>query len=273
MQTNVVIIGAAGRMGQSLVRCISKKSVPGLKLVGAADLSSVPGQGLDIGTLAGTSPMDVKLTSNLPALVEEADLLIDFSFHTGIKERTELIANHNKRVVIGTTGMSDDAKQSIEDAAQRIPILFAPNMSLGVNLLSALIEEAAAKLKGKGYDIEVTEMHHRRKLDAPSGTALMLGEAAARGSGLRLPQVAKHGRSGIAENERRDDEIGMHALRGGDVVGDHTVMFATDGEMIELSHRATSRDTFAMGALRAASWLADKPAGLYSMRDVLGLDG
>jgi 4-hydroxy-tetrahydrodipicolinate reductase len=260
-------------MGKSLVRCLSNNAVPGLKLTGAVDMSTVPGQGLDIGTLAGAAPMNVKLTSNLPALVEEADVLIDFSFHTGIKERAELIAKSNKRMVIGTTGVSPDGQRAIAVIAERIPIMFSPNMSLGINLLAALVEDAAAKLKDQGYDIEVTEMHHRRKLDAPSGTALFLGEAAARGSGLKLPQVAKHGRSGISNSERSRNEIGMHALRGGDVVGDHTVLFAADGEMLEFSHRATSRDTFAIGALRAAAWLSDKSAGLYSMRDVLGIDG
>lgn len=259
-------------MGQTLAGCLLDGTVPGLELAGAVDLAGKPEQGQDLGLLAGRRPAGINLTSNMPDLMSQGDVFIDFSFHTGIVERLRLLAEGGKAAVIGTTGMTPSEVAGLEEAATRMPLLFAPNMSLGVNLLAALVEEAAARLKGQGYDIEVTETHHRRKLDAPSGTALFLGEAAARGSGWQLREVQKDGRSGVATGERPEQEIGFHALRAGDVVGDHTVMFATDGELIELSHRATRRETFAIGALRAAAWLSSRnPGRLYSMKDVLGL--
>jgi 4-hydroxy-tetrahydrodipicolinate reductase len=173
--------------------------------------------------------------------------------------------------VIGTTGLSADERAAVEKAARDIPVVMAPNMSLGVNLLFALLEQAGRVLKEKGYDVEIIERHHRRKKDSPSGTALGLGQAVARGMDLDLEKVAVHGRHGLVKEDRPATEIGFHAVRGGDFVGDHTVIFAAEGESVELSHRATSRDTFAMGALRAAAWLAGRPAGLYTMRDVLGV--
>ena len=259
-------------MGQALSACLLDGIVPDLTLSAAVDVSTHPNQGQDLGVLAGKAPIGVTLGASLPAILEEVDLLIDFSFHTGIRERLNVVAGVGKRVVIGTTGLTAEEQAGLAELAVATPMLFAPNMSLGVNLLANLVERAAAKLKDKGYDIEITEMHHRMKKDAPSGTALFLGEAAARGSGWNLADVQKDGRTGI-EGERPDQEIGFHALRGGDVVGDHTVRFAADGELIDLSHRATRRETFAIGALRAASWLAQQPAGrLYSMWDVLELD-
>jgi 4-hydroxy-tetrahydrodipicolinate reductase len=214
----------------------------------------------------------VELGASLPAVLEKADLFIDFSFHTGIRERLKLLADAGKGVVIGTTGLTAEEQATVEELAEKTPLLYAPNMSLGVNLLANLVEKAAATLKDKGYDIEITEMHHRMKKDAPSGTALFLGEAAARGSGWNLSEVRKDGRSGM-EGERPAQEIGFHALRGGDVAGDHTVRFAADGELIDLSHRATRRETFAIGALRACAWLVGQPAGrVYHMWDVLELE-
>jgi 4-hydroxy-tetrahydrodipicolinate reductase len=270
--TRIGIIGGGGRMGQALASCLLENLVPGLELTAAVDVSTHPSQGQDLGTLAGHTPAGVTLGASLPDVLNTADVFIDFSFHTGIKERLKLLAEAGKRIVIGTTGLTGEEQTTLEELSARTPILYAPNMSLGVNLLAHLVEQAAAKLKNKGYDIEITEMHHRHKKDAPSGTALFLGEAAARGSGWKLTQVQKDGRSGM-EGERPAQEIGFHALRGGDVVGDHTVRFAADGELIDLSHRATRRETFAVGALRAAEWLADKPEGrVYSMWDVLELD-
>ena len=270
--TRIGLIGGGGRMGQALASCLLEKVVPGLELTTAVDVSSHPSQGQDMGTLAGHSPAGVTLGASLPAVLEEADVFIDFSFHTGIRERLKLLSGAGKKVVIGTTGLTAEEQDSLKKLAETIPVLFAPNMSLGVNLLANLVERAAAKLKDKGYDIEITEMHHRMKKDAPSGTALFLGEAAARGSGWKLADVQKDGRSGI-EGERPENEIGFHALRGGDVVGDHTVRFAADGELIDLSHRATRRETFAIGALRASEWLVHQSAGrVYSMWDVLELD-
>lgn len=270
--TRIGLIGGGGRMGQALASCLLENIVPGLELSAAVDVSSHPKQGQDLGVLAGRAPAGVTLGSNLPAVLEEADLFIDFSFHTGIGKRLTLLAEAGKQVVVGTTGLTAEEQATLEALSASTPILAAPNMSLGINLLANLVERAAAKLRDKGYDIEITEMHHRLKKDAPSGTALFLGEAAARGSGWKLAEVQKDGRSGI-EGERPAKEIGFHALRGGDVVGDHTVRFAAEGELIDLSHRATRRETFAVGALRAAEWLVNQPAGrLYSMWDVLELD-
>jgi 4-hydroxy-tetrahydrodipicolinate reductase len=260
----VLIIGGAGRMGQALVAALLDKSVPGLELAGAVDLAGKPEQGKDLGLLAGRGPANLFLSSDLSAAMAQADLFIDFSFHVGVVERMRLLADAgSKAAVIGTTGLTAEEHAGLRALAVRMPLLFSPNMSLGVNLLAALVEEAAARLKGRGYDIEVVETHHRRKLDAPSGTAL--------GSGWELKKVQRDGRSGVAKGERPEQEIGFHALRAGDVVGDHTVMFATDGELIELSHRATRRETFAIGALRATAWLATQTSGrLYGMKDVLG---
>jgi len=270
--TRIGLIGGAGRMGQALAACLLDELVPGLKLTCSVDMGTNPAQGQDVGLLAGRAPYGVALSSSLPEAMDQADLFIDFSFHAGVKERLTMLKAAGKSVVIGTTGLTPEEKADVEAAAKETPVLFAPNMSLGVNLLANLVEQAARTLKDKGYDIEITEMHHRMKKDAPSGTALFLGEAAAKGSDWSLPEVQKDGRSGI-EGERPAKEIGFHALRGGDVVGDHSVCFAADGELLELSHRATRRETFAIGALRASAWLSGQPSGrLYSMKDVLGLD-
>lgn len=270
--TRVGIIGGAGRMGHALAACLLDELVPGLQLSASVDLATNPAQGQDLGLLAGRAPCGVPLCASLPEAMTHADLFIDFSFHTGVSERLKILSQAGKSVVIGTTGLTPAEIAAVESAAREIPVLFAPNMSLGVTLLASLVEQAARVLRDKGYDIEITEMHHRMKKDAPSGTALFLGEAAARGSDWLLPEVQKDGRRGI-EGERPAKEIGFHALRGGDVVGDHTVRFAADGELIDLSHRATRRETFAIGALRAAAWLSAQPAGrVYSMRDVLGLE-
>ena len=268
---NTVIIGAAGRMGTSLIRCLDLAIVPDLVLSGAVDLSTAPNQGQDTGTIAGCKPTGVPLSSSLPALVGEGQVFIDFSFHAGIGARGKTLADGGRAWVIGTTGITDVEREEIESLASRIPIVWSANMSLGINLLTLLVEQAAEALRGRGYDIEIVEMHHRRKVDSPSGTALMLGESAAAGAGVTLMDEIVHGRSGIVKEDRPATQIGMHSLRGGDVVGDHDVVFAAEGEMLRLSHRATSRDTFAIGALQAASWVVGKAPGLYSMRDVLGL--
>jgi 4-hydroxy-tetrahydrodipicolinate reductase len=269
--TRVVLIGAAGRMGRTLAAGLLDGTVPGLTLAGGVDMASKPEQGLDLGVLAGRAPCGISLTSDLPNVLDKGDVFIDFSFHSGIRERVNLLAAAHKAVVIGTTGLDEKELADVKELATHCPILFSANMSLGVNLLASLVEQAASMLKDKGYDIEITEMHHRLKKDAPSGTALLLGEAAAKGVGWKLSEVQKDGRGGIT-GERPAKEIGFHALRGGDVVGDHTVRFAADGELIDLSHRATRRETFAFGALRAAEWLVNqKPGKLYSMKDVLGI--
>jgi 4-hydroxy-tetrahydrodipicolinate reductase len=263
--TKIIIVGAAGRMGQTLIRCLDAGVAPDLKLVGAVDLWDSP----MLGQFAGNS--GVKISSDLAAVAPAGDVVIDFSGHQGTTGNAPRIAAWGKGWVIGTTGIGPEGRAAIEEASRRIPIVWAPNMSLGVNLLIALLEQAGRALKDKGYDVEIIERHHRRKKDAPSGTALALGEAVARGLGINLDEAAVHGRRGISKGDREPTEIGFHAVRGGDIVGDHTVMFAAEGEVIEFSHRATSRETFAIGALRAASWVHGRAPGLYSMRDVLGV--
>lgn len=198
-----------------------------------------------------------------------ADVLIDFSLPAGFSARLAECVKRGTPIVSGTTGLDDAQRAELADAGKDIPVLWAPNFSLGVNLLFALAKQAASSLP-EGYDIEIVEMHHRRKVDAPSGTALGLLRAVCEGNGRDAAKVVRHGREGHT-GERSAQEIGMHTLRGGDVVGDHTVIFAADGERVELTHKASSRDTFAQGALRAAEWLIGKPPGEYSMKQVLGL--
>jgi 4-hydroxy-tetrahydrodipicolinate reductase len=267
----VVVIGAAGRMGRAIIRCLSEGRVEGLKLFGAVDLWDQEDLGKDVGPLAGVGTTGVFLTSDLGPIGPQADVLIDFSTHTSTAGNAERLAGWGSPWVVGTTGLAGEELEAVRAASDRIPVVMAPNMSFGVNLLLALARETASVLKGKGYDIEVIERHHRRKKDAPSGTALALGHAVAEGSGWDLETVAVHGREGVFKGERPEEQIGFHAVRGGDIVGDHTVIFAADGECIELSHRATSRDAFAVGALRAAAWAMDREPGLYSMKDVLAL--
>lgn len=272
MSKNVVVVGAGGRMGKTIIRCLLGGAVPDLKLAGAVDLWDCPDRDQDAGLASGASAAGVKITSDLNALVPLADVVIDFSSHHGTVGNAERFIRWAKPAwVIGTTGIGAEGKAAIATAAQTLPVVFAPNMSLGVNLLFVLLEQAGRALKDRGYDVEIIERHHRKKKDSPSGTALGLGQAVAKGMDLELDQVAVHGRSGMASGERSATEIGFHAVRGGDYVGDHTVIFATEGESIEISHRASSRDTFAIGALRAASWVVGRPPALYSMRDVLGL--
>ena len=265
MSTKIVIVGAGGRMGKTLVRCLDACVVPGLELVGAVDLWDCPDLGRDAGATG------VKITSDLAAVAAGCDVIVDFSGHKGTAGNAPRVAQWKKAWVVGTTGLDAAGRQAVEEAARSVAVVWSPNMSLGVNLLLALLEQAGRALKGRGYDVEIIERHHRRKKDAPSGTALGLGQAVARGLGVDLEKVAVHGRHGLAPGDRSAAEIGFHAVRGGDLVGDHTVMFAAEGEVVEFSHRATSRDTFAVGALRAAAWVADRAPGLYSMRDVLGV--
>mgnify|MGYP003586317522 CR=1 FL=1 len=267
---NIVVVGAAGRMGRHLIRLLQEGTEPGLKLAGAVDLWDCPARGQDAGLVAGVPATGIPVSTDLAELLPGADVVIDFSAHQGTSGNASRVAAAGRGLVIGTTGLNADEKAVVETAAKQIPIVMAPNMSLGVNLLFSLVQRAAETLKGKGYDVEIVERHHRRKKDAPSGTALGLGEAAAAGFGWNLKKVAVDGRSGLV-GERPAEQIGFHAVRAGDLVGDHTVLFAADGECIELSHRATSREAFARGALRAAAWLAGRESGLYSMRDVLGV--
>ena len=270
MSKKVVIMGAAGRMGQSLIRALAEKRVEGLSLFGAVDLWDTEQLGKDVGYALGLGELGIKMGCDLEVVVPEADVVIDFSYHVGSAGNADRMAAWGPAWVIGTTGYTDEELEMIDGAAATIPIVRSGNMSLGVNLLCTLVEAGAKALKGRGYDLEVIERHHRHKVDAPSGTALMLGDAAAAGYAVARPEVQVDGRSGQT-GARSDQEIGFHAIRGGDIVGDHTVLMAGEGELLELSHRATNRDVFAWGALQAAAWACGKPAGLYGMRDVLGV--
>ena len=266
----VVVLGAGGRMGRTLIRCIVEEKVQGLELHGAVDLWDVPDLGKDAGLMAGTREAGVKLINNLAEVAPTADVVVDFSSHHGTAGNAPRIAEWGTAWVIGTTGLNEEELAAVKAAAEKTAVVLSGNMSLGVNLLCNLVEAGARALKERGYDIEILERHHNQKKDAPSGTALMLGRAAATGYGWELDEVRVDGRSGLV-GERPEREIAFHAIRGGDIVGDHTVLMAGMGELLELSHRATSRDVFAVGALQAASWLSGKKPGLYGMKDVLGL--
>ena len=255
------LLGAGGRMGTTLVRRIA--ATPGAALAAAAEAAGHPAVGRaagDSGVVVGTDPR---------ALFDACDVAIEFSLPEATAAHAALAAETGTAHVIGTTGLDAAQTAAVREAAQRAPIVWAPNMSVGVNLLFALVERAARVL-GPEYDIEIVEMHHRHKVDAPSGTALGLGRAAAAGRGVDHDSVAAHGRDGHT-GPRRAGDIGYAVLRGGGVPGDHTVVFAAEGERVELGHRAASRDVFADGAVRAALWTAARPPGLYDMRDVLGL--
>ena len=267
----VLLLGAAGRMGQAIVRLLAAKAVAGLELAAAVDRPDSPLVGQDAGTAAGGPALGVRVAGDLDAaLAARFDVAIDFTSRAASVAAAPRLAAARLPWVLGTTGLDDAEKAAVAKAAEKIPVVFSANMSLGVNLLYALVQQAARALQGRGYDCEIVERHHRRKQDAPSGTALFLGEAAALGFGWDLEDVAVHGRAGIV-GARPEKQIGFHAVRGGDIVGDHAVLFAADGECVELAHRATSRDTLALGALRAAAWLPGRPPALYAMRDVLGL--
>lgn len=261
----VVIAGVSGRMGHALLDGVFSDS--SLQLHAALDRAGSAMTGRDAGEQFG-KVTGVKITSDISAALQGADVLVDFTRPEASLQYLQACQQAKVKLVIGTTGFSDTEKSAIENASQQTGIVFAPNMSVGVTLLINLVEQAARVLND-GYDIEVVEMHHRHKVDAPSGTALRLGEAAAKGIDKALKDCAVYAREGVT-GERETGTIGFATLRGGDVVGDHTVVLAGTGERVELTHKASSRATFAQGALRAAKFLADKPAGLFDMRDVLG---
>jgi 4-hydroxy-tetrahydrodipicolinate reductase len=261
----VVIVGCTGRMGHALLEGIFADA--GLTLHAALDRADSPTMGRDAGEQFGRVT-GVKVTSDLQA-IRGADVLIDFTRPEASLQYLSACQAEKVAMVIGTTGFTAEQKETIKNASRDIGIVFAPNMSVGVTLLTKLVE-AAARVLNQGYDIEVIEAHHRHKVDAPSGTALRLGEAAAAGAGRDFEKVALYAREGIT-GERNPESIGFATVRGGDVVGDHTVLFAGIGERIELTHKASSRATFALGALRAAKYLKGKKSGLFDMRDVLEL--
>ncbi len=266
MATRIGVIGAAGKMGRAIVRAIV--GLPGATLTAAVERTDSPDLGQDAGALAGIAAAGVSITAGTIA-AGVADVWIDFSSPAGSVANAAAATTTGARIVIGTTGLSAGDKAAVAASAKKIGIVLAPNMSVGVNVLLKLVADAAVAL-GPGYDIEIVETHHRHKRDAPSGTALRLAEAAADATKRDLGQTARYERKGDL-GPRPATEIGIQTLRGGDVIGDHTVFFFGDGERIELTHKASSRDTFAVGAVRAALWVAQKPPGLYDMRAVLGL--
>jgi 4-hydroxy-tetrahydrodipicolinate reductase len=263
----VVVTGVSGRMGGVLVKAVRHSD--DLVLSGATEKAGKDTIGLDAGLVAGTGLAQVPVRATLEEAIAGADVVVDFTHADASLEHARLCAEKKVALVLGSTGFSASARAEIAGRAQQIPIVMSPNMSVGVNVLFRLAGEVA-KVLGAGYDVEIVETHHRHKKDAPSGTAVRLVEVVADALKLDPERDAIHGREGNV-GERPDGKIGVMALRGGDVVGEHTVMYLGDGERIELTHRATSRSNFAGGALRAARWIVHQKPGLYDMTDVLGL--
>ncbi len=263
----VVITGAAGRMGRMLVSAAC--AFEGTKVGGATEIPGHKMIGEDAGTLAGQGELGVKIVPDLKIALEGADVVVDFTSIESSPIHAGICAEARVPIVIGTTGLPEKSREEIAGLAGAIPIVMTPNMSVGVNLLFHLVDKVAGIL-GEGFDVEIVETHHRMKKDSPSGTACRLGEIAAAARGYSYPEDVRFERHGII-GERPVRQIGIQTLRGGDVVGEHTVMFAGEGERIELIHRAHGRNTFAMGAMRAAVWVASRGPGLYDMSDVLGL--
>ncbi|MGH6988548.1 MAG: 4-hydroxy-tetrahydrodipicolinate reductase [Stellaceae bacterium] len=262
------IAGCGGRMGRMLVAEVT--ATKGCRVVAGLEAKGNPVLGRDLGELAGIGAIGVVADEDGEALFTRADLVIDFSTPAASVVSARHAAQYQKPLLLGTTGLDDAQGAAVRAAAKLVPIVWPPNTSLGVTLLLAFVEEAARRL-GPDWDIEILEMHHRHKVDAPSGTALALGRAAAAGRGIGLEGESERGRDGIT-GPRREGTIGFASLRGGDVAGDHTVIFAGEGERIEFTHHAASRRIFARGAVKAALWLgAGRPPGLYGMKDVLGL--
>ncbi len=262
-----VVVGCGGRMGRMLVRQVH--GTPGIAVCGATETKGSELIGSDAGVVAGVGDLGVHILDDPAAAIVHAEAIIDFTTPDATAEHARLAAQAGAALIVGTTGIEPAQAEVIEKAAHHVPVVWAPNFSVGVTLLTALTEQAATIL-GPEYDIEVVEMHHRHKVDAPSGTALGLGRAAAKGRGVdhdEVKQAARDGHTGA----RNEGDIGYAVLRGGDVIGEHSVVFAGAGERVELTHKAGARDLFAAGAVRAALWARGRKAGLYSMKDVLGL--
>jgi len=267
-QLKIAVAGASGRMGRMLIEAIA--AAPDATLSGAIDVAGSPFIGSDAGAFSGQLT-GVVIHSELERALAGADCLIDFTRPEGTLKHLEYCAANGIQVVIGTTGFDEAGKEAIRAAAEKVSVVFAPNMSVGVNVTLKLLE-MAAKSFAEGYDIEIIEAHHRHKVDAPSGTALKMGEVIADALGRDLKDCAVYGREGVT-GERDPSTIGFATVRGGDIVGDHTVLFAGTGERIEITHKSSSRVTYAHGALRGARFIAGKANGLYDMQDVLGLKG
>ena len=265
--TRIAITGAAGRMGRSLIEAC--RQTDGMEVSIALEHPKSSLLGSDAGDLAGIGKLGVPVGSDLAAVTADFDVLIDFTRPESTLANLEICRKAGRRMVIGTTGFSDEQRQQIAMAANDIAVVFAPNMSVGVNLCFKLLD-VAARVLGDDVDIEVIEAHHRHKVDAPSGTALRMGEVVADALGRNLKECAVYGREGHT-GERESKTIGFETIRAGDIVGDHTVMFAGSGERVEITHKASSRMTFANGAIRAAGWLMSRDSGQFDMQDVLGL--
>lgn len=264
----IAIAGVAGRMGRNLVNAVVQDE--GATLSGGTVSPGSSLAGADLGELAGIGRLGVAAADSLEAIADDFDVLIDFTAPKVTLANLAFCTEHGKAIVIGTTGLSDTELTELEGYAERLPMVFAPNMSVGVNLTLKLLETAAKALGDEGYDIEVVEAHHRHKVDAPSGTALKMGEVVAEALGRNLKEHGVFERVGQC-GPRDPKEIGFATVRAGDIVGEHTVMFATEGERIEITHKASSRMTFAKGAVRAARWVCGQGSGNYTMSDVLGL--
>ena len=264
--TRIAVVGASGRMGRMIIESVLHDDET--TLAAAIDQPGLPAIGRDAGELVGM-PCGIAVTGDVESGIASADCLIDFTRPEGTLEHLALCRRHKVGIVIGTTGFDDAGKEAITDAAREIPIVFAPNMSVGVNAVFKLLD-IAARILGETYDIEIVEAHHKHKIDAPSGTALRMGEVLATALGRDLKTCGVFGRHGVS-GERDATTIGFSSVRGGDIVGDHTVMFCAAGERIEITHKAGSRMPYALGSLRAARFLAGKQSGLFDMQDVLGL--
>ncbi len=266
--TKIIVAGALGRMGKTILSLAQQDSQ--IKIAGAFERPDNPFLGKDVGELAGGRAIHVPVHPDLRECIESGDVLIDFTQPAATLQHLKIAVEHRRRMVIGTTGLAPDMIRKVREAAKKIAIVQAPNMSLGVNLLFRLARLVGSTLSDE-YDVEITEAHHKHKKDAPSGTALELAREVAAGRKIQLDSNAVYGRKGIT-GARKKGSIGIHAIRGGDVVGDHTVSFLADGERVELTHRASSREAFARGALLAAKFLMKKKNGFYTMQQVLGLD-
>jgi len=263
----VAVTGAAGRMGGRIITLVTEAD--GLSVAGAVEMAGHAKLGEDAGYVAGCGELGVPITGSLEQALQGADVLIDFTWPDVTLANAAVCAKLGKAMVVGTTGLNPEQREAIATVAQSVPVVFAPNMSVGVNVCFKILKDIAQTL-GDGFDVEIVELHHNKKKDSPSGTAVRMGEIVAEALGRDYNQVANYHREGMC-GERTQEEIGMQTVRGGDIVGEHTVYFVGMGERIELTHRAMSRDMFARGAVRAAGWLAGKKAGLYDMQDVLGL--
>lgn len=263
----VIVAGAAGRMGKRISFMVNQH--PELQLAGGFERSEHPDTGRDIGEVGGFGSVGIPIAASLEAIISQGDVIIDFTFHEATMKIARLAAEHKKAMVVGTTGLSQENLQTLASLAADFPCVQSPNMAVGVNVLFKVAAKIAAIL-GNDYDIEIIEAHHRLKKDAPSGTALKLGEMVAKAVNRNLDEVGVFARHGMI-GARTDSEIGIQTIRAGDIVGEHTVYYAGAGERIEITHRAHSRDNFARGAALAAAWVASQANGMYSMFDVLGL--